>query len=139
VFSLRPTYHQRDLEWYLEYLEAHSARGRIEPIAVVSPGGSDIGWFVHHHNPGGADLALQVVALEPPLSRVVSQLLHVSWRSGAVFVEGRLDPDLLHALGQDVYCRQPGWKLAVARDPAILNALLRGDAFLTALEGDPLS
>jgi hypothetical protein len=139
AFSLRPTYHPGDLDWFLGYLEGHSDRGRIEPLAVVSPEGSDIGWFVHHRNPGGADIALQVVALEPPLSRVVKQLLHSSWRSGAVFVEGRLDSDLLHALGEDVYCRQPGWKLAMARDPAILDALVRGDAFLTALEGDPLS
>jgi hypothetical protein len=137
-FSLAPDYDAADLRWLGSYIARHSDRGPLELCAVFHED-REVGWFVHQANPGGSATVLQIGATDGMLGLVARHMLWRTAHAGALTVEGRLDPDLLHAFGGQVYCRQPGWKLAAARDPRILSAISRGDAFLSPLDGDPLA
>ena len=137
-FALAPVYDATHLRWLADYITRHSDRGALEMRAVVD-GGRVMGWFVVQLDPGGAATVLQIGALEAPLSVVVRELLRRCTAAGAAYIEGRLDPDVLHAFGGQMFCRQPGWKLAAARDRDLLFAIAAGDAFLSPLDGDPLS
>ena len=70
--------------------------------------------------------------------RVLRRLLVDAWRHGATAVRGRVDPSFARELSnQHCWCRWDGaWTLAYSRDPAIMAALHKGDAFLSRLDGE---
>ena len=137
-YAVAPVYDATHLDWLADYITSHSDRGALQ-MSAVSRGDRVIGWFVMQLDRGRSATVLQIGAIDGPLSVVVAELLRTCASSSAAYVEGHLDPEVLHAYGGQMFCRQPGWKLAAARDRDLLFAIATGDAFLSPLDGDPLS
>src|SRR2546422_10170131 len=90
-------------------------------------------------NRGGVSEVVQVAARPDAIGEVREPLLHDAWRRGAVAVSGQLDPGAVRA-APDRYCvfHHDGgtWMLIHSRHSAVLEAIHRGEAFLSRLEGE---
>ena len=57
--------------------------------------------------------------------------------AGATALQGRIDPYLYPSVRDDRYRLHPtAWSLVHARDPAVLGAVLGGQALLTRMDGE---
>jgi hypothetical protein len=69
---------------------------------------------------------------------VLEHLFHRAWREGIAALSGRLDPQFIDELA-DRRCffnHRGNWVLVHSKVPGLVEAIDRGDAFLTRLEGD---
>lgn len=138
--SLCPEYDPASLRWLFERLEQRAGPGRFVTTLLREPSGRVGGWYVYCLNPGGTSSVLQVVAREDATADVLDHLFHHAWRHGALALSGQLDPDAFPALSRKlgVVLHQHGgaWMLMHSRHCEVLDAIHRGDAFLTRLEGE---
>ena len=97
-----------------------------------------IGWYLYYLNPGAISPVLQVAGRKESIKQVLDHLIYHSWRGGAVALSGRLDPRFVQEFS-DSYClfnRRGPWTLIHSRRPDLVQAIQRGNAFLTPLEGE---
>lgn len=139
--ALRPSYDAASLSALLSALDAGAAhRGRLYKIAVRTPSGRPLGWYVYFLRAGGAAEVLQIGGKDEALREVVDHLFEHARRRGAVSVTGPMDARLVGALSEK-HCafQRPRntWALFHARDGRIAEAIHAGDAFLSRLEGAP--
>ncbi|MBI4638171.1 MAG: GNAT family N-acetyltransferase [Candidatus Rokubacteria bacterium] len=137
--ALRPEYDARALRWLLELLARKTAHGAFRTVVVRDGRGEAAGWYLYYLNPGGPSEVVQIAARSDSMGEVLEHLFHDAWRHGAVAVSGPLDPTALRA-APDRYClfHHDGgaWMLIHSRHPEVLEAIHRGDAFLSRLEGE---
>jgi hypothetical protein len=81
---------------------------------------------------------LQIAATSTEIDFVLTQLLHRASARGATGVYGRVEPRLVGPLsvGRSFLRFSEGRMLVSARDPELANAVIRGDALLTRLDGE---
>ena len=135
---LRPVYESGSLDWLLEQVAEKRQFGTLERGLVRGGAGDVAGWFLYFLNPGGVSHVVQVAARPTTGRLVLRHLFHHAWARGATAVSGRLDPALvadLAALGC-AFQRDGPWVLVHARRPEILQAIERGDGFLSRLDGE---
>ncbi len=96
------------------------------------------GWYVCQLHPGGFCRVLQFAAPEKKAGIVLGRLRHGALERGAAGIYGRLEPRLVGPLSEQRTLLQlgPGRLLVTARDEAIVNAIVRGDALLTRMDGE---
>lgn len=136
--TLQPEYEMHELAWLLEQAAAMKRHGPLRARLVRGDDGAPAGWYLHYVRAGAPAEVVQIAARAGAFDRVLRALLADAWRHGATAVRGRLDPRYAHALSQR-HCWfrcDDCWTLAHARDPQILAAVHRGDAFLSRLEGE---
>lgn len=137
--SLQPEYEERQLAWLLRVLAAKTHLGTFRKVGVRAPDGQPVGWYLYYLNPGGVSEILQLGARRGAVDDVLHHLFHEAWRQGSIAVSGQLDPTWGEAL-LDKYCLLHNgggsWMLVRAKRPEVLDAIHRGDAFLTRLEGE---
>ncbi len=137
--SLQPAYDERSLRWLIEILDQKKGRGTFQKVAVRNAAREIIGWYLYYLNPGGVSEVVQIAATPQAIHAVLDHLFYHAWRRGAAAVSGQLDPAFFHALSNH-YCLfhhcNGAWLLMHARDAMLLQAIDRGDAFLTRLEGE---
>ena len=97
-----------------------------------------IGWFLYYVDRDGMGEVLQIGSKKASVQEVLDHLFYHAWQSGAVALRGRLEPGLMPEL-----LARPGlthhrryWTLIHSQQPELLDAIHRGDAFLTRLEGE---
>lgn len=137
--ALRPRYDGEFLGWFLDLLAARQGRGRFEKVAVRDDSGALVGWYLFYLNPGGISEVVQIGATRGFMGDVVDHLFERAYRGGAVAVSGQMDPAAFQALAaRRCMFHHDGisWFLVHSRDPEVLPAIHRGDAFLTRLEGE---
>lgn len=136
--ALRPDYDERSLAWLLGVAQQNEPRRVLRRRLVRDPRGDVAGWFIYFVEPGGVSDVLQLVARKGAADAVVHLLVADAWRCGAAMLSGRLEPRIVREMSvQHCYFRQVGhWTLAHAREPEVLATILRGDAFLSRLEGE---
>jgi GNAT acetyltransferase-like protein len=137
--SLRPAYDRMSLAWLLDLLAGKKGRGVLQRVAVRDASGDLIGWYIYYLNPGGISEVVQIGASKASVDEVLEHLFHHARRGGAVAVSGQLDPAAFRALaskGSVLHHDGLSWFLVHSRDPAVLAAIHRADAFLTRLEGE---
>ncbi|MCS7007480.1 MAG: GNAT family N-acetyltransferase [Gaiellaceae bacterium] len=146
--SLVPDYDVPYLEWLFAQL-SDIDRSRLpwlqrrEPgelwAEVVTRRERVLGWYVCHLRRGGPCRVLQIAAPPRHMTRVVRHLCLRASELGATAVVGRLEPRILQALEEGigrVLYRGRGRMLVHAKNPALVTAILRGDALLTSLDGE---
>jgi hypothetical protein len=136
--SLRPDYDTRSLGWLFEILARRRARGVFHKIAVRGVRRQLLGWYLLYLRPGDVGEVVQIGARPDTIRDVLDHLFHHAWHHGATAVSGQLDPPFMQALS-DAYCvfhRDASWVLIDSKHPEVLDVILRGDAFLTRLEGE---
>jgi len=137
--SLRPEYDRESLNWLLDLLARKRDRGLFQRVAVRDAAGEVLGWYLFYLNRGGISEVVQIGARKPFVGEVLDHLFHHAWRGGAVAVSGQMDPAAFQALAaRGAFFHHDGasWFLVHSRDPGVLAAIHRADAFLTRLEGE---
>jgi hypothetical protein len=136
-FALRPDYDPAALQWLLELAAGKRVIGALRSRLVRDRQERPVGHYLYYVRPGATAQVLQFVAHEDRPHPLLAHLFRDAWQHGAVAVSGRLEPGLVEAIGEEWgQIRASDAVLAHAREPRLLDAVLRGNAFLSRLEGE---
>ena len=107
-------------------------------MAVRNAARELIGWFLYYLDRDGMGEVLQIGSKKAAIPEVLDHLFYHAWRSGAVALRGRLEPGLMPELlaRRGLSHHRRYWTLIHSQQPELLDAIHRGDAFLTRLEGE---
>lgn len=138
--SLRPEYDKRSVGWLLAMLGRKAHLGTLRKVLVRDATGRVAGWYLYYLKRGDIAEVVQAGGRDDSISRVFDHLFYDAWQSGAVAVSGQVDPAYMQALS-DAHCifrldRHSGGVRLHSRHEEVLQTILRGDAFLTRLEGE---
>jgi hypothetical protein len=136
-FAIRPQYDLPALEWLLAEARAKRRHGELQSRLLRDAGGAIAGWYLYYVN-GGTSKVLQLHAREGAERPVLDYLFQDAWRRGSTAIEGRMEPRLARFLGERhcLFHSTSMYALIQAREPDVLAALARGDAFFSRLEGE---
>jgi len=135
--SLRPEYNGRSLKWLLEKAAQKKRYGTLQKV-LVRDAEQIIGWYLYYLNPGGSSEVLQIGARDNSINDVLDHLFYHAWQRGVITLSGQLEPRFMPELLKK-YClfnSHLPWMLVHSNKPELLQAIHRGDAFLTRLEGE---
>ncbi|HVY49158.1 MAG TPA: hypothetical protein VHB21_24880 [Minicystis sp.] len=136
--ALRPVYDPRSLGWVLATAASARSLGDLDVRLVRAPCGGVLGAYVVFVLPKGPANVLMIHARPHGAVSVVRALLRRAWERGAVAVRGAMDPRYITELAAE-HCTFacPGFGfLARSRDAGVLDALHRGRAELSRLDGE---
>ena len=137
--SLHPRYDECSSSWLLESLAQKRGRGAFHHVVVRNQWRETIGWYLYYGDPGETGAVVQIGAREDGAGLVLDHLFHHARQRGVIALSGQVDPSLFSAFaGKDCLFHHDGgsWVLVHSRHPELLQAIHRGDAFLTRLEGE---
>ena len=136
--ALRPEYDEPSLRWMLNVAERNEPDRVLRRRLVRDPHGEIVGWFVYYLGPGAESEVLQLLARKGSADAVFDALVADAWSGGTAMLSGRLEPRMVKEMSaRHCYFRHTGhWAVAHSKHPAILQAILNGDAFLSRLEGE---
>ena len=134
--ALRPEYDGRAAAWLLE-MARKPAPGTLRKVLVRSARGEIDGWYLYCGLRGGMGDVLQVGAREGRIGGVLDHLFAQAQRDGMVALMGQIDPQVMdvYSARHCVFRNWGGWTLFHTRNAELMQAIQRGDAFLTRLEG----
>jgi hypothetical protein len=134
--ALAPLHTDESLAWLMA--RAAERWATLRCALVRADDGAPAGWFAWAAGADGTAQVVQAAALPGHAQGVVDALLHDAWRAGAVALRGRMEPHLLDALAARGCRFEPGGQgvLAHARDPALVAAVVGGEAMLGGLDGE---
>lgn len=137
--ALRPMYDSHSLRWILERVARRAGDGGLHGTLVRDARGEIVGAYLYYEGARRTGEVVQIVAHPRSAEAVLDHLFDDARRRGLAAVSGLLDPRLLGALGAKrcLFDRGDGsWFLVNGKNPQILSAIHRGDAFLTRLEAE---
>jgi len=136
--SLRPDYDERTLDWVLS--RAKALRPSAVPVSKLlrTDAGQIAGWYVCLATRGGAGEVLQLYANPGFEKQVLDRLFEDAGAQGVAVVSGRMEPGMMQAFSDRRCILQcgPEWVLVRSSRPDLLEALTKGDALLSKLEGE---
>lgn len=138
---LRPDYNARSLSWVLDMFAREPRFGPLQKVLLRNEKGHPVGWYLYYLNRCGNSHVLQLGGEKRMIGDVLDHLAGHAWQRGATGLFGQLEPRLMPAHSREVRkfgFITPGsnWMLAHAKDPDLLQAIHRGAAFLSRLEGE---
>jgi hypothetical protein len=136
---LRPLHDEPSLAWLLETLAQKDEMGALERVVVRNARGQTAGWYVYFCRPGGMGVVVQLGAKEHCAEEVLEHLFHHAAARGVVALSGQVDPALFHAYSRkNCMFHHDGrsWMLFHSRHPQLRQAIDRGQAYVTRLEGE---
>jgi len=136
--SLCPDYDRRSLPWLLEEANSKKCHGQLRKALVRNGSGQIVGWYMYYCNPNGISQVLQLVAAKDSIRRVLDQLFFHAWRLGSFAISGRMDPEFANDFSEErcLFSFKGPRVLVHSRRADLREAIQRGDAFLTRLEGE---
>ncbi len=136
--SLYPEYDEQSLRWLMERASEKKGHGRLRKALVRNECGQIAGWYLYYLNPDGISQVLQLAATKNSFRRVLGQLFFHAWRMGSYAVSGRLDPEFATDFSEQrcLFSFTGPRVLVHSKRADLLEAIHRGDAFLTRLEGE---
>lgn len=136
--SLHPSHDEGGIAWILDHAARTRAHGPLRKRLCRDAWGEAVGWFIHYAQPGGLSQVLQIGGRPRSIGAVLACLFADAYAAGAVAVSGQADPRWLREI-TDAHatftCPSLG-VLVQAKDRAILDAIQRGDAALSRLDGE---
>lgn len=139
VRSLHPRYDRSGADWLLETLSQKTGRGDFHRVLVRNSQREMVGWYLYYAPRGDIAVVAQLGAREGAAELVFDHLCRHAAERGAIAVSGQLDPAFFHTLAaRDCVFHHDGGSsfLVHSRNPEILQAVHRGDAFISRLEGE---
>lgn len=136
--SLCPVYDERSLRWLMEQANEKKCHGRLRKALVRNDGGKVVGWYLYYLNPNGISQVLQLVATKNSIRRVLDQLYFHAWQLGSYAISGRMDPEFATDFSEErcLFSFKGPRMLVHSKRADLREAIQRGDAFLTRLEGE---
>ena len=138
-YTLRPSYDLAALKWLLDVLSHKKRYGQFKKTVVRKAGGEVAGWYLYYANPGGLSEVLQIGAQADSVRLVLDHLIYHAWQQGALALTGRIEPKFMDEFSDKYFLFHRGdlsWALVHSRHPEVLEAIHRGEAFLTRVEGE---
>jgi hypothetical protein len=136
--SLRVEFDAPAYRWTLEMAAAGRPASALRKRAVRAAGGEVLGWYICAVERARDWEVLHFLSRPAATADVLSHLFAEAWANGAVTIHGRINPQQIRefsarhaAIGSG-----PPWMLAHSRHPEVLEALYRGNASLSRLEGE---
>lgn len=137
--TLKPSYDAQSFRWMMSQVASNRSAGDLLMTAVHDAAGNLCGYYICQAKRGGHAQLLQIgVRRRDQFDDVLGALFRDAWRHGACTVKGQAIPTALVNLTNQ-YClfRQAHTSvLFQAKDPAITEAIFRGDAALSRLDGE---
>ena len=135
--SIAPVYEKPTLGWILGNLRSNRHRGEFRGFLIQSPAGRPMGSCLYYRKANGVCEVVHMACEAAAAGDLLKCLVNRVWREGACCVFGRLEPEFTATLW-DHHCvmKRGAWTVAHSRDPLIIDRILRGDIFLTGLEGE---
>lgn len=136
--SLRPAYEEKSFHWMMAETERARNHGTLRIGVVRDRTRARAGWFVYFARRGGTSPVLQIGARPHAFDGVLRALLADAWRHGAVAVRGQAIPPHLSSLTKQFCGLKHPWPTVLfhSRHQALRDAILRGDAALSRLDGE---
>jgi hypothetical protein len=136
--SMAPAYDTQSVKWALERARRRVDCGALRALVVGDESQAVTGWFIYHARRGGPGEVLQIGAQPRHHRNVLDHLLDDAWQQGVTMLVGRLEPALAPELSENgcLLYRRGHWTLVHSKRPEVSQALQRGDAFFTRLEGE---
>lgn len=135
--SLAPSFDPERWSWRLARAAEFENAAPLQIATLHTPKGAAAGGYAFYMTTQGAARVLDLHARGENHRNVVDHLLTDAMEAGATSVWGKLDPGFMRALADRRASFSLGeWTLIHARNPAILNAIHRGDARLGFFEGE---
>lgn len=136
--ALRPSYDAESARWLVNQLASKRDLGGLGGTSLLDSQRRVAGWYLYYINRGGVGEVVQVLARQDDYAVTLQSLFHEAWANGLIALTGRGDPRLLPALDpRRVRVSRSGpWMLVQSKRGDILDAIARGDAFFSRLEGE---
>ena len=136
--SLCPDYDESSLRWLMEQAGEKRCHGELRKALVRNYRGEIVGWYLYYLNPNGTSQVLQLVATRNSIRQVLDQLFFHAWRLGSFAVSGRMDPEFSADFSEErcLFSFSGPRMLVHSRHADLREAIQRGEAFLTRLEGE---
>ncbi len=136
--TLLPEYDVTSLYWLRSQLELKGLWGPLAGSALRDGNGLIAGWYLYYMNAGGTGEVVQVAASHDRYREVLDAMFYDAWTNGLVAVRGRGEFGLLPALDpkRARIDRRGPWVLIHSRRPDVMDAIKRGRAFFSRLEGE---
>jgi hypothetical protein len=136
--ALRPVYDERSLRWLFDQAAQMKLHGEFRKVQLRDQEGEVAGWYLYYLKAGGLSSVIQIAARKHSEGEVIDHLFDHARRNGAAAISGRLEPRLMQEMADRgcFFNRVGCLTLMHSKNAEILNAIHRGDAFLTQLEGE---
>jgi hypothetical protein len=135
---LTPQYDHESLDWLLAQAAAKQRHGKLHGKVLRDGRGDRVGWFLYYARRGGIAQVLQFGGQPRRIRSVLQCLFRDAGAQGAVAVSGGFEPRYMKDLARSrARFSWPAYAVVVrSRRPELAQAVHRGDAFLTRLEGE---
>ena len=136
--ALQPAYTTAHYSWLAARMSHHEEYGKLKQVGVWDEDGTFAGWYLYFVNPGGVSEVAQLAARPDRSGLVFSHLMHDAWRNGSIALSGRLQSGMSSDL-VPTECRlerAAPWTLVHSKRADVLDAITRGDAYLTRFDGE---
>jgi hypothetical protein len=137
-YSLWPEYDIHSLQWLVSFMERRPARGVLRKVVVRDDSQKIVGWYIYYVKPGAVAEVVQVGGEQKLTKDILGHLFCDAWQQGAIALHGVVDIRRMADFsdkGCFFTCRG-GWTIARSPKPEVLEAMERGDAFLSRLDGE---
>ncbi|MDP1676409.1 MAG: hypothetical protein Q8L88_06040 [Bacteroidota bacterium] len=136
--ELKPEYTERSLAWLINKAEEKKEYGPLRKIALFAPQKKMIGWYLYYPNANNLGHVLQIGAEKQTIDAVLSHLFIDAQHHGSLALAGRIEPRFIQEFSTQncIYMHRNSSLVVHTKNDLITNALYRGDAFFTRLEGE---
>jgi predicted N-acetyltransferase YhbS len=129
-------------EAILEYVLREAARkrdsGMLHRVLVRDAYGTVIGWYIYYLRVGDVGQVVHLAAAPGARAEVLDHLFYDAWKRGLIALRGRLAPRDLPVLSAKgcVLGRADAWTVVHSARRDVLDAIEKGDAMLSRLDGE---
>jgi hypothetical protein len=136
--ALRPTYDVDSLQWLFEQAAQMKVHGEFKKVQLRNERSEVVGWYLYYLKTDGLSSVIQIAARKGSEGEVIDHLFDHARRRGATVLSGRLEPRFMQEMADRgcFFNRIGCLSLIQSNNAEILNAIHRGDALLTQLEGE---
>ena len=137
-YSIWAEYDFPALRWLLSFMGRETARGRLRKIVVRDDRNEVAGWYIYYVKSGAVGEVVQIGSSKKSTKDVLDHLFHDAFYQGLIGLHGIVDRQRLTDFSDKgcVFTCRGGWNVAFSRNGEILDALERGDSFVTRLDGE---
>jgi hypothetical protein len=125
------------MKWLWDFLTSNTQRGQLEGFEVRNKKDQRIGVYLYYLKSKRLMEVMLLLARNDSNDAVLTHLLNRALHSGAICVYGRVEPKFVQSFwDKNCLIKRGSWAVVHAKDPEILNVINRGDAILSALDGE---
>jgi hypothetical protein len=137
-YSLWAEYDLPSLQWLVSFMERRPARGALRKVVVRNSNQKIVGWYIYYVKRGAVAEVVQIGGEQKLTKDILGHLFYDAWKHGAVALHGMVDIRRMADFSDQgcFFTCRGGWTIARSGKPEVLEAMERGDAFLSRLDGE---